>query len=99
MALMKRPMSDTFNGVNKMLEHYSDIHKDCYGSRPTTERLYAMSRDEMLADLEYMQDCIERDIAYDRKVQQDAVNDCIAVGAVDEATALRWLEDAYEGDY
>lgn len=85
-----------------MLEHYSDIHKDCYGTRPTadmTARFYALSRDEMLADLEYMQDSIERDIAYDRKVQQDAVNDCIAVGAIDEATALRWLEEAYEGDY
>ena len=82
-----------------MLEHYSDIHKDCYGSRPTTERLYALSRDEMLAELEYMQDCIERDIEWQRMSQQEAIRITMIAGAMDEATALRWLDEAYEGDY
>ena len=85
-----------------MLEHYSDIHKDCYGSRPTadmTVRFHSMSWDDRLAQIEYMQKSIEQDIEWQRMSQQEAIRITMIAGAMDEATALRWLDEAYEGNY
>jgi hypothetical protein len=46
-----------------------------------------------------MQKSIEQDIEWQRMSQQEAIRITMIAGAMDEATALRWLDEAYEGDY
>jgi hypothetical protein len=58
-----------------------------------------MSWDDRLAQIEYMQKSIEQDIEWQRMSQQEAIRIAMIAGAMDEATALRWLDEAYEGDY
>jgi len=38
-------------------------------------------------------------LRHQRKLEDDAINSCMACGAPDIATAMRWLEDAYEMEW
>lgn len=83
---------------------YSDFHKDAYGFRPRTINVYAMSTEALEADFaEFERVCNENRIE-ELSAEAEADNafkaliaNTIAIGAGDEATALRWIvEGAYE---
>lgn len=83
---------------------YSDMHKDCYGFRPsqsTWERLKTMSEDEIRSEMDRMQISICRQIDEDRIAQLQATRDVFqrvregaAQHGVDLFTYLRWMVQA-----
>ena len=84
-------------------ELYSDFFKDAYGFRPRGEiyaRWNAMTPDQKQREWDMIGDAFddrqrEEDAAYARaKADFDKrVADTIALGAKDEATAIRWILD------
>ena len=42
---------------------------------------------------------LESDIRWEREQEDRAINACMDCGASDIATAMRWLEDAYEMEW
>ena len=48
---------------------------------------------------ERMQASIEEELRHQRKLEDDAINSCMAAGAPDIATAMRWLEEAYDMEW
>lgn len=81
-------------------EIFSDLHKDAYGFRPRGHRFY----DETTKDAErqqiwdYLVQVVEDNIAAEREHEARALRDfesqienTIALGAGDRATALRWM--------
>ena len=84
-----------------MLCVYSDFHKDAYGIRPRGINVFAMTTEELSADFAtFSKVCDENAkaeaIAEARAVEVFKANvaNTIAIGAGDEATALRWLSEA-----
>tara|TARA_E500000331_G_scaffold255118_1_gene245670 strand:+ start:184 stop:513 length:330 start_codon:yes stop_codon:yes gene_type:complete len=91
-----------FIGDLKMFDLYSDMHKDCYGVRPSSDRcawFSALSDADKQLEWDRMQASIEEELRHQRKLEDDAINSCMDSGCPDIATAMRWLEDAYEMEW
>jgi hypothetical protein len=86
-----------------MILLYSDFHKDAYGFRPRTINVYAFTTEELEADFDrFEQVCNENRVAEITAEEEadirfkELIANTIAIGAGDEATALRWIvEGAY----
>ena len=84
-------------------ELYSDFFKDAYGFRPRGDlyaRWTAMTPDEKQREWDMIGDAFEDSLraeqasyARAREVFNKRVADAMAVGAKDEATAIRWIID------
>ena len=76
-----------------------DLFKDVHGVRP---RGIAYEK-YCIADLEWevamLQRQLEDDLRWEREQEDRAINACMEVGASDIATAMRWLEDAYDMEW
>jgi hypothetical protein len=46
-----------------------------------------------------LQKSLEDDLRWEREQEDRAINACMDCGASDIATAMRWLEDAYEMEW
>jgi hypothetical protein len=46
-----------------------------------------------------LQRSLEEEIRHEREMEDRAINACMACGASDIGTAMRWLEDAYEMEW
>jgi len=82
---------------NELIQILWDLFKDVHGVRPR-----GMAYEQWLvADLEWeiamLQRQLEADLRWQREQEDRAINACMDCGAPDIATAMRWLEDAYEG--
>ena len=75
-----------------MVQCYSDTFKEYHGVRP----LYIRSRsyEELGNEIEQLRSWIAEDLAQERADEDASINACMAVGAPDIDTAMRWLEDA-----
>lgn len=84
-------------------ELYSDFHKEAYGFRPISDdyaRWKAMTPDQKQAEWDALDRACERRMAEEeaeygraRRDFDKRVADTIALGAKDEATAIRWIID------
>jgi hypothetical protein len=87
-----------------MILLYSDFHKDAYGFRPRTINVYALTTEELEADFDRFEATCKINRHEEEMAEMEAVNrfkdlitNTIAIGAGDEATALRWIvEGAYD---
>lgn len=86
----------------ELLDIYSDYHKEAYGFRPSNwAYIYAKTTEELLADFAvFAEICKENEeaeaLAEAHAVEKfkAAIANTIAIGAGDEATALRWIVEA-----
>jgi hypothetical protein len=87
-----------------MILLYSDFHKDAYGFRPRTINVYALTTEELEADFDRFEQVCADNREEELVAEAEADNafkaliaNTIAIGAGDEATALRWIvEGAYD---
>jgi len=87
------------NHRDEMLQILWDLFKDVHGVRPRGMAYEKYS----IADLEHevarLQRSLEEEIRYEREMEDRAINACMDVGASDIATAMRWLEEAYDMEW
>ena len=84
---------------NELIQTLWDLFKEVHGVRP-----HGMGYEKYsVADLEWevamLQRQLEADIRWEREQEDRAINACMDCGASDIATAMRWLEDAYEMEW
>ena len=95
----------------ELLDMYSDYHKEAYGFRPSNwSYIYAKTTEELLADFAIFAEECKVNAEFEAFQAAAAVEEfkasianTIAIGAGDEATALRWIVEAavekYGWDY
>ena len=75
-------------------QEYSDAYKECFGVRPT--RSSASFDIDSIVELEKATqryyDWAAEDLAQERADEDASINACMAAGAPDIDTAMRWLE-------
>lgn len=84
---------------NELIQTLWDLFKEVHGVRP-----HGMGYEKYsVADLEWevamLQRQLEADLRWEREQEDRAINACMDCGASDIATAMRWLEDAYEMEW
>ena len=80
--------------------YFSDMHKDCYGTRPSHARCVwfdNLSDAEKREEIAFMQSRIDEQIAWEREQEARMYANILSVGCPSIADADRWIEDAYWG--
>ena len=70
------------------LDFFSDLYKDVHGIRPSKDIIPTPEF------VDYLQCQLEYQLAEDRANEDASINACMAHGAPDIDTAMRWLEQA-----
>ena len=81
-------------------EFFSDMHKDCYGTRPSASRCAwfdSLSDAEKREQIAFMQSSIDEQIAWEREQEARMYQSILSVGCPSIEDADRWIEDAYWG--
>ena len=81
-------------------DFFSDMHKDCYGTRPSHARCVwfdNLSDAEKREEIAFMQSRIDEQIAWEREQEARMYASILSVGCPSIADADRWIEDAYWG--
>jgi len=86
-------------------DFFSDMHKDCYGTRPSAFRCAwfdSLTDAEKREEIAFMQSRIDEQVAWEREQEawereQEArmYASILSVGCPSIADADRWIEDAY----
>ena len=79
-----------------MAQAFSDAFKAYHGCRPSSSYANSFSYDELGEQILKLEQWAEEDAQRDAKEEALAVASVMAVGCPDEATAQRWLDDAWE---
>ena len=84
---------------NELVQTLWDLFKDVHGVRPRGMGYEKYSVTDLEWEVAMLQRQLEADIRHEREMEDRAINACMACGASDIATAMRWLEDAYEMEW
>ena len=79
---------------NNCLMWVSDLYKDVYGFRPRGYDWNAFSFQELEDFVNGLSKQAEEEAAYIRACEEKSIKDVMSVGAPDEETARRWLNQA-----
>ena len=78
-----------------MLQAFSDAFKAYHGCRPSSGYANSFSYDELGEQILKLEQWAEEDAQRDAREEARVVASVMAVGCPDEATAQRWLDDAW----
>ena len=84
---------------NELVQTLWDLFKEVHGVRPRGMGYEKYSVTELEIAVECLQLSLEEEIRHEREMEDRAINACMDCGASDIATAMRWLEDAYEMEW
>ena len=84
---------------NELVQILWDLFKDVHGVRPRGMAYEKYSITDLELEMDRLQRQLEADLRREREQENRAINACMAVGASDIATAMRWLEDAYQMEW
>lgn len=84
---------------DEMLQTLWDLFKDVHGVRPRGMGYEKYSVTDLEWEVAMLQRSLEDEIRWEREQEDRAINACMEAGADDIATAMRWLEDAYEMEW
>ena len=84
---------------DEMLQTLWDLFKDVHGVRPRGMGYEKYSVTDLEWEVAMLQRSLEDEIRWEREQEDRAINACMDAGADDIATAMRWLEDAYEMEW
>lgn len=84
---------------NELVQTLWDLFKDVHGVRPRGMDYDRWSVTDLEWEVAMLQNQLENDLRWEREQEDRAINACMEVGASDIATAMRWLEDAYDMEW
>jgi len=84
---------------NELIQTLWDLFKDVHGVRPRGMAYEQWSVVDLEWEIAMLQRQLEDDLRWEREQEDRAINSCMDCGAPDIATAMRWLEDAYEMEW
>ena len=84
---------------NELVQTLWDLFKEVHGVRPRGMGYEKYSVADLEWEVAMLQRQLEADIRWEREQEDRAINACMDCGASDIATAMRWLEDAYEMEW
>jgi 5-carboxymethyl-2-hydroxymuconate isomerase len=84
---------------NELVQTLWDLFKEVHGVRPRGMGYEKYSVADLEHEVAHLQRQLEANIRWEREQEDRAINTCMDAGASDIATAMRWLEDAYEMEW
>ena len=87
------------NRKDELIQTLWDLFKDVHGVRPRGMDYDRWSVTDLEWEVAMLQQSLENDLRWEREQEDRAINACMEVGASDIATAMRWLEDAYDMEW
>jgi len=84
---------------NELIQTLWDLFKEVHGVRPRGMGYEKYSVADLEWEVAMLQRQLEADLRWEREQEDRAINACMDCGASDIATAMRWLEDAYEMEW
>ena len=87
------------NYRDEMLQTLWDLFKDVHGVRPRGMSYEKYSVTDLEHEVARLQRSLEDEIRWEREMEDRAINACMECGASDIATAMRWLEEAYDMEW
>jgi hypothetical protein len=84
---------------DELMQTLWDLFKDVHGVRPRSMDYDRWSVTDLEWEVAMLQKSLEDDLRWEREQEDRAINACMDCGASDIATAMRWLEDAYEMEW
>ena len=87
------------NRKDELIQTLWDLFKDVHGVRPRGMDYDRWSLTDLEWEVAMLQQSLENDLRGEREQEDRAINACMEVGASDIATAMRWLEDAYDMEW
>ena len=84
---------------NELVQTLWDLFKEVHGVRPRGMGYEKYSVADLEWEVAMLQRQLEADLRWEREQEDRAINACMDCGASDIATAMRWLEDAYEMEW
>lgn len=76
-----------------------DLFKDVHGVRPRNMDYHTWHVTDLEFEVSMLQNQLEDDLRWEREQEDRAINACMDAGSPDIATAMRWLEDAYDMEW
>ena len=87
------------NYRDEMLQTLWDLFKDVHGVRPHGMGYEKYSVTDLEHEVAHLQRSLEEEIRHEREMEDRAINACMDAGSPDIATAMRWLEEAYDMEW
>ena len=87
------------NRKDELIQILWDLFKDVHGVRPRGMDYDRWSLTDLEWEVAMLQNQLEDDLRWEREQEDRAINACMEVGASNIATAMRWLEDAYDMEW
>ena len=87
------------NRKDELIQTLWELFKDVHGVRPRGMDYDRWSLTDLEWEVAMLQQSLEDDLRWEREQEDRAINACMEVGASDIATAMRWLEDAYDMEW
>tara|TARA_R100000329_G_C7540936_1_gene190960 strand:- start:290 stop:562 length:273 start_codon:yes stop_codon:yes gene_type:complete len=87
------------NRKDELVQTLWDLFKEVHGVRPRGMNYDRWSLTDLEWQVAMLQQSLEDDLRWEREQEDRAINACMEVGASDIATAMRWLEDAYDMEW
>jgi|TARA_Y100000015_G_scaffold35572_1_gene36338 hypothetical protein len=87
------------NYRDEMLQTLWDLFKEVHGVRPRGMGYEKYSITDLEHEVARLELSLEEEIRHEREMEDRAINSCMAAGAPDIATAMRWLEEAYDMEW
>ena len=84
---------------NELIQTLWDLFKEVHGVRPRGMGYEKYSVADLEWEVAMLKRQLESDLRWEREQENRAINACMDCGASDIATAMRWLEDAYEMEW
>lgn len=84
---------------NELVQTLWDLFKEVHGVRPRGMGYEKWSVVDLEHEVARLELSLEEEIRHQRDMEDRAINACMDCGASDIATAMRWLEDAYEMEW
>ena len=81
---------------NELIVTLWDLFKEVHGVHPHGRDYDRWSVTDLEWEVAMLQRQLEDDLRWEREQEDRAINACMDSGAPDIATAMRWLEDAYD---
>ena len=84
---------------DELLQTLRDLFKDVHGVRPRGMNYDLCSITDLQSEVATLQRMLDEELRHQRKLEDAAINACMDCGASDIATAMRWLEEAYDMEW
>ena len=87
------------NRKDELIQTLWDLFKDVHGIRPRGMDYDRWSLTDLEWEVAMLQQSLDDDLRWERAQEDRAINACMDSGASDIATAMRWLEEAYDMEW